>query len=67
MTDFANPLLPGKDELLASAPNIWPELRKALARQIAEALVRELSGEPSNRAKLIAEELMNTPWVRQAA
>lgn len=67
MSDLADPHFPGREELLDSAPDIWLRLKKSLARQVAEALISELSGEPSNHTKLIYEEIVNTPWIRKAA
>ena len=67
MIDNYNPQFAGKEDLLDSAPDIWPSLKRSIAKQIAESLINELSGRPSNHRKLIHEQIMNTPWIRKAA
>lgn len=56
-----------KEKVLESAPNIWEKLKKSAARQIAEQLINELNGVPSNCGKLIYEQVNEIPVARKVA
>jgi hypothetical protein len=55
------------NKMLESTPDIWGRLKKSLARQIAEELINELNGVPSNCGKLIFEQVNEIPVVRKVA
>ena len=44
-----------KHELLASTPDVWERIRRHIAREIAESLLRELEGLPSPQSRLFYE------------
>jgi hypothetical protein len=56
-----------KDKMLESAPDIWERLKKSAAKRIAEQLVNELNGLPSNCGKLIYEQVNEIPVTRKVA
>lgn len=56
-----------KDTILDTAPDIWQELKKSVARQIAEQLIAELDGVPSNFGKLIQEQRNEVAMIRRVA
>lgn len=56
-----------KDRILGSAPDIWQRLKKSVSRQIAEQLIKELNGAPSNCGKLIHEKVNEITFLRKAA
>jgi hypothetical protein len=55
------------NKMLDSTPDIWGRLKKSLARQVAEQLINELNGVPSNCGKLILEQVNEIPVVRKVA
>ena len=67
MCPFSNISKDSKNNFLDSAPDIWDRLNKSLSRQIAEQLIYELNGVPSNCGKLIFEQVNNIPVVRKVA
>jgi hypothetical protein len=56
-----------KNKILDSAPDIWEKLKKSAARYIAEQLIKEINGVPSNCGKLIFEQVNEIPVVRKVA
>lgn len=56
-----------KDKILDSAPDIWERLKKSAAGYIAEQLMKEINGVPSNCGKLIFEQVNEIPVVRKVA
>lgn len=56
-----------KNTILDTAPDIWQELKKSVSRQIAEQLIAELDGVPSNFGKLIQEQRNEVAMIRRVA
>lgn len=67
MCDFSNISNDDKNKLLDSAPDIWGKLKKSLAKQIAEQLINELNGVPSNCGKLVIEQANEFSITRKVA
>lgn len=67
MCDFRNISNDDINKFLDSAPDIWIRLKKSLARQIAEQLINELNGVPSNCGKLIFEQVNEILVARKVA
>lgn len=67
MSNFNHTFNDDINKMLDSAPDIWGGLKKSLARQIAEQLINELNGVPSNCGKLILEQVNEIPVVRKVA
>ncbi len=67
MCDFSNISDDDINKLLDSAPDICGRIKKSLARQIAEQLIYELNGVPSNCGKLIFEQVNEIPVARKVA
>lgn len=67
MSDFRDIFNHDINKMLDSTPDIWGRLKKSLARQIAEELINELNGVPSNCGKLIHEQVNQIPVVRKVA
>lgn len=67
MSDFSDISNDAKNKMLDSAPDIWDRLKKSLARQIAEQLINELKGVPSNCGKLVMEQVNEIPGLRKVA
>jgi hypothetical protein len=65
--DNTNRLCAGiKEKILDAAPDIWQRLKKSISRQIAEQLIKELNGVPSNCGKLIHEQVNEVTFLRKA-
>lgn len=56
-----------KDSFLNSAPDIWEKIRQSAIRQIAEQLIDDLNGIPSNCGKLVYEQVNEIPVIRRVA
>lgn len=56
-----------KDRILDSTPDIWQRLKKSAARKVAEQLINELSGVPSNCGKLVYEQVNEQPVTGRVA
>jgi hypothetical protein len=67
MSDFNDIFNDDINKMLDSTPDIWGRLKKSLARQVAEQLINELNGVPSNCGKLILEQVNEIPVVRKVA
>lgn len=67
MSDFKDLFDDDINKMLDSTPDIWGRLKKSLARQIAEQLVNELNGVPSNCGKLIIEQVNEISATRKVA
>jgi len=67
MNDFSDNFKADINKILNSTPDIWCRLKKSLARQIAEQLINELNGVPSNCGKLIIEQVNEIPVARKVA
>lgn len=67
MSDFSGIYNDDINKMLDSAPDIWGRLKKSLARHIAEQLIDELNGVPSNCGKLIFEQVNEIPAARKVA
>jgi hypothetical protein len=67
MSDFYDIFNDDINKMLDSTPDIWGRLKKSLARQVAEQLINELNGVPSNCGKLILEQVNEIPVVRKVA
>lgn len=67
MTDFDKLCASIKNKMLDSAPDIFDKLKKAAAKKLAEQLINELNGIPSNCGKLVFEQSINVPILRKVA
>lgn len=56
-----------KENMLDSAPDIWRRLKKSAAKYIAEQLIKDLDGIPSNYGKLINEQINEVTFLRKVA
>lgn len=67
MNDFDKLCNTIKDRSLSAAPDIWDRLKKSAAKRIAEQLIEELNGVPSNCSKLVFEQVTNIPMKGKVA
>lgn len=67
MSNFSDIFKDDINKMLESTPDIWGRLKKSLATQIAEQLINELNGVPSNCGKLIIEQVNEIPVARKVA
>lgn len=56
-----------KEKIQDSVPDIWERIKKSATRRIAEQLLDDLNGVPSNCGKLIYEQVNEIHVTRRVA
>lgn len=67
MWDLSSISMEDKNKFLDSAPDIWGRLKNSISKKIAEQLIEELNGVPSNCGKLVSEQVNEIPGIRKVA